>query len=346
MNAFVAVLLVVVFLLLAALVGFLVVKLVYTLIEGGRSINNLNQRVTLTRNETAQVATSIINNIGSNVSSNKLTVLGTVATTGDNNISLTTSQVPLPATLKPDPSRGAGWLYLTNSLGTGYADLGLSSMWADKGITVSPGACINFGSGSAMCGDGNGALTGSKANTGMTLVVAPGTAKVPSNLGTTPGPTRFPAANGTNQIMGDTSVAGDLYTAGALTFGSSGAGGGGIMAGPNAIGTRVVANLVNANSPATAGLGFSTLVGTAPGIVDALTVTRSMEDNKTHVKVFGTFEVCDEMGNYCQKYPNAAVQAVATTSAPASAPASASGSGPASGSVSGSSSGSGVVASQ
>lgn len=323
MNGFGAAVLVFVFIILAAAAGYLVVRLVVILIAGGNSIADLSQRVatgetslTQTRSETAQVATSIINNITSNVKSNKVTVTGTYATAGDNSLVLTTDQVHIASSGEPDPARAAGWMYLTNGAGTGYADLGVGSMWADKGITVSPGSCIDFGGGTAMCGDGRGALTGQgTTTTGVRLIVAPGTAKVASNLGAVGGvspSTRFPAADGTNQVVGDTKVAGDLSVAGTLTLGPTSSSSGttpGLFLGPSGLGmaaltsaptmTRLSVSLPDATSTATLGLGFSSLVGSSP-TSDAISISRTSTTNT--VKILGSFQVCEADGSSCKVY--------------------------------------------
>lgn len=318
MNGFVLAALIVLVVVITVVAGCFVFVLVQTLFNTGASITSIQTRLNLdetsltaTRAETAQVATSIIANIASNVVSSKLTVTGTkTKIAGDNNLNITANQVPNATTNLSDPSRGAGWLYLTDSLGKNYASLGVANMWADKGITVSPGSCIDFGGGSAMCGDGSGALTGhtttgtggTAVTSGVTLVVAPGKCKFPQNI--LAGNTLFPSSTGNNIIVGDTQIGGFLEMTGELimTGNDTGAGGGSISA--SLTGTRVVANLTDVTIPAKVGLGFAPIAGgNAEGFVDALVITRSLTDNKNITKVIGSFQVCDDNGANCVAFP-------------------------------------------
>lgn len=311
MNGFVLAALIFSLVIILIVAGYFVFTLVFTLVSTGHSIADIHSRLdkdesslTDTRTETAEVATSIIANIASNVQSSKLTVTGMSKTAGDNNLNITANQILNRTTSLPDPSRGAGWLYLTDSHGSNYASLGVANMWADKGITVSPGSCIDFGGGSAMCGDGKGSLTGivtgtgvSAVTSGVKLLVAPGECQNIANV--IPGNTMFPNNAGVNVIVGDTVFGGDVISKGAITISRDAVIGGQFTA--DASGTRLTANLSDVKIPAHVGLGFTTPSGL--GYVDALTITRSLTDNTSVTKVFGSFQVCDDKGANCVTFP-------------------------------------------
>lgn len=66
-------------------------------------------------------------------------------------LSLSTSAPTTASTSAPTDRQK--WLQVTDKDSKNYANLGLGMLWADKGISMSQGACVNFGNSMSMCGD-------------------------------------------------------------------------------------------------------------------------------------------------------------------------------------------------
>lgn len=218
-------------------------------------------------------------------------------------ISLSTEAPSTSLTAPTDPAK---WLQVTDSTGANYANLGVGSMWADSGVSMPKGACVNFGNGSSMCGDETGFVSASDPSqgtvgTGLQLTIEGAPAVDPKNRSATSLHTSFPGdSQGMNRIVGDTNMTADLLVAGNASVGHTGAIGAGLIS--SKTGSHVFSGIDDTLTQSSLGLGFAHLpTDSFPRTgSDVISMTRT-KDSGNHVQIRGSLEVCDEGGNQCTK---------------------------------------------
>lgn len=208
----------------------------------------------------------------------------TTATLGDS-ISLSTTA---PAGSTNPHKDGTAWLQVTDKDSSNYASVGVGSMWAERGVTISSDACVDFGiGGNTLCGS-QLTLTGASTVDPKNLV-NPGFSTI------FPGDT---TSLGKNRLVGDTVLTGDTSIGGNVSLGNSGAVGVGMLSTKTA--SHIYSGIDDSLTESSLTLGFThrPIDGTLPKEgADVVRVTR----NKTghHVKIFGSLDVCDSDGNNC-----------------------------------------------
>lgn len=66
-------------------------------------------------------------------------------------LSLSTTAPSTASTSAPTDS--TKWLQVTDRDSVKYANVAVGSLWTDTGVSISKGACVDFGNGISMCGD-------------------------------------------------------------------------------------------------------------------------------------------------------------------------------------------------
>lgn len=194
------------------------------------------------------------------------------------------------------------YLHVTDGSNNNYSNLGVGTLWADKGVSMAQGACVDFGNGASMCGNNAGVVSGRSSGAPLSLAVKGASAQQVKNQQPAALTTNLPgdsASSGKNRIVGDTILTADLMVGGNTTVGNSGAVGAGIISSSN--GSHVYSGMDSTTAPATMSVGFAhrPTDGTiAQGGSDLLRMTRTQNQGNS-VKILGTLQICDDAGNNC-----------------------------------------------
>lgn len=235
----------------------------------------------------------------------------TTSTTPIQGDSLSLSNVaPSVSSFTATPADSTKWLQLTDKDSTHFANLGVGSLWVDKGVAIPKGACVDFGNGISMCGDDNAFLSASSPGTGTTgsglqLTIQGGTTSHTKNKVTVPLHTSLPgdsASGGMNRIVGDTVMTSDLRVGGDLSVGNVQAVGAGILSSKS--GSHFYSAIDDTQTVSQMSMGFAYRGGVG-GVdyptagSDVIQLTRRKADLGNHVRILGSLEVCDESGKNC-----------------------------------------------
>lgn len=286
--------------------------------------SDLDKLVSDQNTSDVKAATAALTAMHTDVQSNRFSFLTpTSATAGD---SLSLSNTAPKTSNQATEASPSSWLHLTDKNSSNYANMAVNSMWADKGIAVTKGSCVDFGNGMSMCGDTSSpflagsayptaaAAAGGTIAQGLQLTIKGATSADPKNkssLNTSlPGDT---ASSGMNRIVGDTMLTADMQLGGNVSVGGNGSVGAGIVS--SAVGSHYYSKFqpsttVTAGNPiGTMSFGFATpgLAAVPTSGTDVIRLSKT-SDQGSHVRILGSLEVCDEAGNNCfpvQLEPNA-----------------------------------------
>lgn len=293
--------------------------------QGEESIADMGTSITAIKSNllsdevknTAQIATSaaaitaLATSAGKNVMSDRFSMTTPTTAKAGDSLSLSTTAPSSKTTQAPSDS--TKWLQLTDKDSTNYANLGVGSMWADTGVSMAKGACVDFGNGMNMCGDTSGFVSSTNATTGLQMTLQGAAAAVAKNVPKTTLRTSLPgdtASGGMNRIVGDTIVTGDLLTGGNVVAGTSGAVNAGMLSSSTA---SHIYSGVSGTVPPAMSLGWAAPPATG-GVPtsgnDVIQLSRTT-DFGNHVKILGDLQICDEAGASCWKVTNPAAGAAA-----------------------------------
>lgn len=247
---------------------------------------------------TSAAFTALTSGLKTNLQTNRMSLnTPTTSNLGDT-LSVSTTA---PSASTTAPTDGTKWLSVTDKNSTNYANLGVGSMWADKGVSMAKGSCIDFGNGATVCGNQTGFVSGSSVGTplGLTIKGAPAAEKknasaLPTSL---PGDTD---SQKKNRIVGDTIITADVAMGGNTSIGNTAAVGMGMLSSAN--GSHVYSGMDSSTAPATMSLGFAhrPTDGTLPsGGSDLVRLTRTQNVGNS-VKILGNLQICDDSGKNCQ----------------------------------------------
>lgn len=270
----------------------------------GQAVSTNQAQTDLDKTASDTTATGL-KSLATNIVSNRVSINTAAAASASKTgpISLSTVAPKNSATAPTDSTK---WLQVTDNTSTDYANLGVGSMWADKGVSMPKGACVDFGNGISMCGDQTGFVSASSpaqgvVGPGLQLTIQGAPASDVKNRSATDVHTSLPGgALGMNRIVGDTSLTADVQIAGNTSVGNTGAVGAGLLSSKS--GSHVYSGIDDTLPKSSLGLGFAyrPTSGFPKTGSDVISLTRT-PDSGNHVQIRGSLEVCDEGGNNCTK---------------------------------------------
>lgn len=222
-----------------------------------------------------------------NVQSSRLSL--TTPTTSTNGDYLSVSTTP-PTKSTHAPTDGTQWMQVTDKDSTNYGNLGVGSMWADKGISMAQGACIDFGiGGGTLCGP-QLSMTGATIAEKKNFINSSYQTTIPGDK----------TSLGKNRIVGDTMLTGDVLVGGNMSLGNSATGAVGVGMLSTKTGSHIYSGIDDTLPESSMTMGFThkPADGTLPRVgADVVQMKKSKTGN--HVRILGSLDVCDEEGKNC-----------------------------------------------
>lgn len=318
---------------LTGVLVFVIVRHTHMLEQGEQSLSDLSSSITGIKSNilsdeaanTTQIASSaaalksLTTNLGTSVLSNRLAVTTPTSVSAGDSLSLSTTFPTANSGSTNVPNDSTKYISVTDKNSSIYQSMALSSMFADKGIALGKGACVDFGGNGSMCGNTSGFVTNNSASsTGiqMSLQGALNANTKNSFAGAataTPLQTSFPgdtASGGMNRIVGDTLLTADVVAGGNVVGGNTQAVGVGMISNGAAshIYTGVpvaTAKGITATVPKLT-MGFGIPSATSTGVPvsgnDVMVMTKTATGTGAagnNVQINGSLTICDEAGGNC-----------------------------------------------